>query len=204
MSTQGWQPPLSSAVDSARKYVLCSFYRREARRRDGRTFLAPISNVRKKRKTVTATLCRRNRGTGAGLGGGRPEAGLRSSGQGGAGWPLFPGLFPLRPTGGAWPGHWDSRRPTGHDWPGLFESPVSGATVLADPLNSGELLSQESAAESPRRVWGPARVGGHSAGTSIVPSGHPEGGVAVPGQRVLVLLEPERYGGEVEKLPACF
>lgn len=171
MSTQGWRPPLSSAVDSARKYVLCSFYRKEARCRDERTFLAPISNVRKKRKTVTATLCRRNRGTraglgggrpGAGLGGGRPEAGLRGGGQGGAGRPPLPGLFPLCPTGGAWPGHWDSRQPTGHNWPGLFESPVSGATVLADPLNSGELLSQagiscrisqESLGTSPG--WGP-------------------------------------------------
>lgn len=65
---------------------------------------------------MTATLCRHNRGTRAGLGGGRPGAGLGGGrpggaagavGREGAGRPPSQALFPLCPTGGAWPGHWD-------------------------------------------------------------------------------------------------
>lgn len=143
MSAQGWRPPLSSAMDATWKYVLYSFYQRKARNQDERAFLVPSSNVRKKRKTVTTALCRPNRATWAGLGVGIQRWNLGAAGGEGAGWPLVPGLSFLcvqREVPGQVIGIPDGPQvTTGQD---SFRSPVSGAIVLADPLNSGELLSQ--------------------------------------------------------------
>ena len=144
----GVHPGLATTTQLSNGYrpEICSLLilSKRSQNRDERAFLAPSSNVRNERKTVTTALCRPNGATWAGLRGvGVQRRDLGAAGGEGAGWPLLPGLsflciqreVPVQvigiPDG--------PQVTTGQD---SFRSPVSGAIVLADPLNSGELLSQ--------------------------------------------------------------